>query len=267
MQTVHNAGIKIALEGQGADELFGGYPPHFSIAAFDALRNGAAADFRANMRSTAHSSFANKKNALLLPPKVLLARWFSGSYATAFRQKNAEYGLLRNDFWQQNTDRLQFLTDEHPLQLNALLHRQFTGTTLKFLLRAGDRNAMRHSIETRMPFTDDHELVEFVMQLPAAFKIRNGISKHLLREATKNILPPPIYSRTDKIGFGTPELDWLRHNSPQLLAYITDDMNEFIDVTALRKAWNGLLQNAVQGNTHRLWRIVNFAIWRKVFGA
>ena len=267
MQTVKAAGIKIALEGQGADELFGGYPPHFAVAAFDALRNGAAGEVYAAMRANTHGSFANKKNALLLPPKVLLARWLTGTYCRAFRQNNTAYSWLRNDFWATNAHRLQAAKHEHPLQLNALLHREFTGTTLKFLLRAGDRNGMAHGVESRMPFTDDHELVEYVMHLPAAFKIRHGISKHLLREATQPILPPAIYQRSDKVGFATPEQQWLHAHADHWLTYFTDDMNDYIDVAALRKGWKTTLANTPQGNTHRLWRLLNFAIWRKVFRA
>ena len=80
---------------------------------------------------------------------------------------------------------------------------------------------MGHSIEARVPFTD-YRLVDYVFSLPAAYKIHNGWTKWLLRLAVKDLLPPEIVWRKDKVGFVAPpwasrsELwaSWVKFNFP-----------------------------------------------------
>jgi asparagine synthase (glutamine-hydrolysing) len=181
------------------------------------------------------------------------------------RKKSKEFQLLNDDFWQTNESRLSVLQNEYPLNLNALLHQQFTGNTLKILLHTSDRFAMWHSVESRVPFTDDHDLSEYIMAQHAAYKIKNGVSKTILREATKPFLHPDIYNRKDKIGYASPEKIWLLQHAEHWKTYLTDDMNEFYDVAYLRKNWTILIENTAPNETHKIWRMLNLAIWRKVF--
>jgi asparagine synthase (glutamine-hydrolysing) len=73
-----------------------------------------------------------------------------------------------------------------------------------------DRNSMAHSLEVRHPFLD-HRLVEFLVNLPPEWKIRNGWTKYVLRQAFPE-LPDAIRWRRDKQGFLTPEQQWLKYN-------------------------------------------------------
>ena len=78
-----------------------------------------------------------------------------------------------------------------------------------------DRNSMAHSLEVRHPFLD-HRLVEFLVSLPPEWKIRNGWTKYVLREAFPE-LPDAIRWRRDKQGFLNPEQHWLKHNVNDLI--------------------------------------------------
>ena len=265
MRSVQQANIKIVLDGQGADELFGGYPTHYNTATFEALKTGHFADWKGNFFSKGNTSFANPKQSLVFPIKNGINHSLSAFYAAALRQKNIEFQLLNNDFWHENKARLSVLTNENSTSLNALLHRDFTGNTLKILLHTSDRFAMWHSVESRVPFTDDHDLVEYIMAQSAAFKIRNGTSKLLLREAAKPFLPAEIYNRKDKIGYASPEKNWLLQHAEHWKTYLTDDMNEFYDVAYLKKNWTNIIQKIPVGETHKIWRMLNLAIWRSVF--
>ncbi|MEY4926857.1 MAG: asparagine synthase, partial [Bacteroidota bacterium] len=255
----------VLLDGQGADELFGGYPPHYAIGTFEALFHADFAAWHGNITSKAHSSFANKRDAFLLPLKLIAANGLDYFYKKAYKKSNAEYRLMRPDFWQNNLNRLDLLRNERPLQLNTLLHQQYTGGMLKLLLRTSDRNSMWHSIEMRTPFADSHKLAEYVMQLPASYKIRNGISKHLLREAAQSYLPDAIYNRTDKIGFAPPEQEWLIALLPEIEPYLRKSLPDFMDTDELIKNWKTIATNTPGADTRRLWRILNFAVWRQVF--
>lgn len=80
---------------------------------------------------------------------------------------------------------------------------------LRNLLRYADRNSMAHSREVRLPFLS-HQLVEFVFSMPDAFILKNGWTKYVMREAMKEYLPKEIVWRVDKVGYETPQGNWLK---------------------------------------------------------
>ena len=77
------------------------------------------------------------------------------------------------------------------------------------MLKWEDRNSMWFSLEARVPFLD-YRLVERVLATSADMVINKGMTKHLLREAMRGILPEKIRQRRDKIGFDTPQDEWFR---------------------------------------------------------
>ena len=82
---------------------------------------------------------------------------------------------------------------------------KLTRSSIPHLLRYEDRNSMRFSIESRVPFLDVH-LVEYLFSLPEEYLISDaGCSKYVFREAMRGIVPDAILDRQDKIGFATPE--------------------------------------------------------------
>ena len=85
----------------------------------------------------------------------------------------------------------------------------FRFTSLPALLHYEDRNSTAFSLEARVPFLD-YRLVEFMFSLPTEEKIKNGVTKVILRDAMKGVLPEQIRNRTDKMGFVTPEDIWFR---------------------------------------------------------
>ena len=95
--------------------------------------------------------------------------------------------------------------------LAALSHAQLTGSNLQMLLRFEDRNSMAHSVESRVPFLD-HRVVEFALGLEDEFKLGGGVTKRVLREAMRGVLPDRVRERVDKIAFETPESEWMRGN-------------------------------------------------------
>ncbi len=149
--------------------------------------------------------------------------------------------------------------------LNQMLHQQFTGEDLKVLLRTGDRNSMRFSVESRVPFSDDITLIEKIFSIPSSYKIHRNQSKSLLREAMKNILPNDIYHRSDKLGFATPEYKWLNEKKDFFKQYITTDIDSFVNSKNLCKNWNSIVAGLNPNATQRLFRIIKFSAWKKTF--
>jgi asparagine synthase (glutamine-hydrolysing) len=149
--------------------------------------------------------------------------------------------------------------------LNTMLHHLMAFSSLPTLLRYEDRNSMRFSIESRTPFADDRRLIEAVFAIPSAYKIHNGYSKWLLREAMKDVLPEPIYSRTDKIGFATPETEWLTRNRKALDHFMDFLPSEVFDTIGLREAWSCLVGGLSSSTITQLWRYINMALWIKKY--
>ena len=124
-----------------------------------------------------------------------------------------------------------------------------------------------------MPFSDDLPLIHDAFQIPSAYKIYQGWNKYLLRKSMEDILPTPIGYRKDKIGFATPSSEWLGTLRDDLRSFITRDIEEFINVKALLDDWDSLLESRPKwGQTQNdtlaypdVWRIINFAVWWKVF--
>jgi len=95
--------------------------------------------------------------------------------------------------------------------LKRKLRDDMTTSGLKSLLRYADRNSMAHSIEVRLPFLN-HDLVEFVFTLPDSFLLNKGWTKYVLRMAMNNMLPNSICWRKDKIGYASPQHEWLKND-------------------------------------------------------
>lgn len=122
---------------------------------------------------------------------------------------------------------------------------------------------MAASIESRVPFLD-HKLVEFTARMPREMKLRGGMTKWVLREAMKGILPAEILNRP-KMGFPVPVGNWFRHE----FKHIVDDY-----VLSERSLSRGIFDakfvrelvkrhNAGENHDERLWSLVNFEIWQR----
>ncbi|MFI5344684.1 MAG: asparagine synthase-related protein, partial [Chlamydiales bacterium] len=134
-------------------------------------------------------------------------------------------------------------------------------TSLPTLLQYEDRNSMAFSIESRVPFLD-HRLVEFVFSLNDDDKINKGVTKSILRESLKNILPKAIVERKDKKGFVTPgEVKWLRGPLKHLL---DGDFNQLSFIN--QKKAEQVIREFKKGdnrNANLVWRLATLNDWMK----
>ena len=131
------------------------------------------------------------------------------------------------------------------------------------LLRYEDRNSMAHGIEARAPFLD-HRLVEFALRLGNQHKIVGGDTKRVLRKSMKDLLPPTVLNRRDKIGFATPEEFWFKGPlRAKIETGIEDTLALYpglLDADATRKFAKQSLDGLIPYDS-TLWRIVVFGIW------
>ncbi len=261
MKSISADGVKVVLDGQGGDEVFGGYSsfavPHLS----NLLMSFNIKDFFREYKSV------KKKTEISdLPKKILmnLLEYYSPGFQSALHGRlakkpawiNGDVTRLYNipDTRYSNTFKQHTAKEINFLRLGELLHNE-------------DRNSMAFSIESRVPFLD-HELVEFVFNTDDILKYEAGRTKKLLRNAVSGLLPAEITERKDKMGFVTPgENVWLKKDiKPWVLEYINSEP------LRSKPIWNfditdGNIYNVLEktGNPRLLWRVLNTEMWLRAF--
>jgi len=170
---------------------------------------------------------------------------------------------LNKDFLFTNKERI--FIEEIPNNLNEFLYRHMTYLNLKALLRYEDRNSMRFSIEPRTPFADDINLIEYVFNIPSSYKIHNGWTKYLLRTSMEGVLPKEIQWRRDKVSFATPEKDWLVKNKEFMKSSIKGWLKDFFEEDKILKVFDEILVNQQENAIIPIWKIINFALWRRIY--
>jgi asparagine synthase (glutamine-hydrolysing) len=264
--------VTVVLSGDGGDELFGGYDrytPHPRVVAFDRYSPGAlrrvaaiaaarlphgvrgknflrhvAGDQRRRYLDAIRFFSADEKPALLSPdvlealegpePETRLARHF------------ARYVDLPWPSQMMRFDAETYLPED--------------------VLTKVDRMSMAHSIESRVPLLDN-EVIGFAATLPAAFKLKNGRGKHVLKEVAATLLPRDILDRK-KQGFGVPLGTWFRGNLRELFA------DTLLSPASLKRGYfrpayvRQLVDEHVSGRRDhalRLWQLVVFERWHRQY--
>jgi len=200
-------GITVLLDGQGADEILGGYK-RYTHWYLQQLLVADRAAFAKEKKLLAQNNFIEQWNV-----KNYAAAFLPGKTAGLLQQKAVSAqnsnASINKDFLlkYQNTDTLQKPVVK---TLEDILYYNTFNAGLEELLRYADRNSMAHSREVRLPFLS-HELVEFIFSLPSSYKIKNGFTKWILRQSMQHLLPADIIWRKDKIGYEPPQQQWMQN--------------------------------------------------------
>lgn len=203
--------VSVTLDGQGADEILAGYPYFFGYYFKELAARGRLPRLLAEMSAywrRHRSAYGFKTFLYFCLPRGLrngLRRQDRGYLDPAFYRRHAAQSLIGGE-----------LHGSADLRRALLNHFEYK---LEHLLKWEDRNSMFFSVEARVPFLD-HRLVEGTLALSSDLIIRDGLGKHILRQALAGDLPAEIASRVDKIGFETPQEQWFR--TPAWRDYILD---------------------------------------------
>ena len=131
----------------------------------------------------------------------------------------------------------------------------------ELLLMRVDKMSMASSIEARVPFLD-HPLVEFAMQIPTAWKIRDGTGKHILRLAVQSVIPAEILQRTKQGFCGAADNMLQSRVMDRLVADVRG--SKFLKELFRPEAIELLLSPAHRtANSFKLWNLWNLALWHK----
>lgn len=270
--------VSVALSGDGADELFGGYNRYLFA-----------------------NRFFNKFSYLPNPCRVLLSkailtlseeRWnmlLGGALGNKFANVGSKLHKGANVFtsdtirtlhfdlasqiqspcdWLINATEYTTLFDDgidHFQKLNPI-EQMMAYDLMVYLptdiLAKVDRASMAVSLETRTPFLDP-AVIEFSATLPLDYKIRNGITKWILREVLSRYVPKRLIERP-KVGFGVPLAEWLRGPLRDWAENLLDPRQLHVDgyfnATFIRKKWHEHLTGK-RNWSHQLWSVLMFQAW------
>jgi len=269
MKLAREKGVTILLDGQGGDELFAGYVPFYISYYLELLRHFRLKAFATEMASLSHAPLNHNIIARSMA-KILISEVFPSSVQDCiFKKNHKEISFISRDFFGGDSKFVRTNNGYSSKDLNTALFGFFTGGYLRNLLRWEDRCSMQYSVESRTPFADDIELIEYVFSLASVYKIHQGRSKYLLREAMGSLLPEGIYRRTDKLGFATPQSLWLKQSQQRMKQIISDlsglDSEKFGDAAALLKNWDTIFMKPENSKMMDfVWRYMNFLMWRKI---
>lgn len=262
-------GVVVLLEGQGGDELLGGYNGYAGQRMYSHLEKyewRRMAQFSSCWKRWPGRENGSAWRALigqLIPDNVY-------NLGNKMLGRNPVPKWMNRDFLDKHGVDTRPVRPEQSRKckgrrLMETLLRSLSVDGLSHLLRYGDRNAMRFSIENRVPFLT-LQLAEFVLSLPETYLVdENGETKSVFRASMRGIVPDVILDRSDKVGFDTPMREWMQKN------FLTQG-NIFDQAKHLKIFEVGELKKCVRdgmdpGKTFnwQIWRIYNMISWMERF--
>ncbi|MFK8068877.1 MAG: asparagine synthase (glutamine-hydrolyzing) [Gammaproteobacteria bacterium] len=244
MKASKRAGCKVMLDGQGGDETLLGYENHIIIILRDLLYRFKFLEFISIV--SAIQGFRLSRIRIICASVINLG----------FSWKEKIRYAMKNRLIKDSAKKLEYNSEESPYSATSIFSYQkheLMSTQLPILLRYEDKNSMRHSVETRLPFLD-FNLVNLACSINVQHKVSQGYMKYLLRKSVESILPASVVWRKTKYGFEAPTDLWLSKIRGEMLKCINESklLEEFsIDYSKL--------------NNRQLWRYFSVAKWESVY--
>lgn len=217
MYAAHNAGIKVLLDGQGADELLAGYDYQLIPAYIHSLFRRAVQN---PTKENITEFMAQSKPWLTLSRVKWMVRYLLPFTKSFYRHGSGATNIFTAEYLSSiNKGNKEQEIVKYGEPLNNALYQTHSKTILPGLLHYGDAISMAFSVEYRAPFMD-YRLVEYCFGLGHDKKINNGYTKYLLRESMRGTLVDSVRLRKSKYGFNTPLYEWLSDK----------DYDQFLDI-------------------------------------
>jgi len=236
----------VMLDGQGGDETLLGYEKYYPAYLMD-LKG-----------IKKWSGFMNaSRNSKLSRTQVLSYFFYFTKYKIRLRRLKKRSGYIRSVYLHNFECAEMKQMSEAYLDIKKLQFLEIEKTQLPHLLKYEDKNSMRHSVETRLPFLD-YNVLETALSIKNEYKIKNGWTKYVLRKAVEKLLPASIVWRKNKLGFNSPEKTWTLQLDKQIESEIKDSeiLNKLVDFSKL---------DLTKMDFRSKWRLFNLARWEKIY--
>lgn len=215
-------GIKVLLNGQGADETLTGYYESLYYFLVSLLRKARYNDYFGEIAKISRNYNFSKSFLILRSLQTMASVGTPAGLKKFLRLFKKETPWVSKDIvMDDGLDYSEIKRLSAGDFLNWHLVEGLTISPIPALLHFDDRNSMAFSIESRVPFLD-YRLVEYLYTLTGNLKIKDGYTKYILRESMKGILPEKVRMRTDKKGFQSAAEYWFRND---LKGFVLDIIN------------------------------------------
>lgn len=264
-QLARESGITVTLDGQGADEMLAGYIGYPGQRLRSLTESGQWGEAW---------NFANHWAQWPGRSRMLAGKYFASEISDGklYKLLRSLNGMTALPDWihpgpllergvQIRKPRIRPEFDAPSRRVVDELALSLSKRGLVSLLRHGDRNSMRFSIESRVPFLTI-DMVELLLSMPESYLISpHGETKHVFRAAMRGIVPDDVLDRKDKIGFATPEQEWLFSMKDSMREWMIADLNiPFLDKAAILREFDETVANR-KPFALQVWRWVNFSRW------
>ncbi len=265
-QLAKEAGVTVTLDGQGADEMLAGYNGYPGQRLRSLLETG---QFRAAWKFWNNWSKWPGRNRTLAA-KYLVSELTDGSVYRFLRKLD---GKTNVPDWITILPLLEWgVVLEKPRIRPEIGHKgrrvvdelalSLTRRGIPTLLRHGDRNSMRFSVESRVPFLT-LDMVNLLLSMPEEYLIsKSGETKSVFRAAMRGIVPDDILDRKDKIGFATPEMNVMRSVLKRLEVDAQHSNTLGFDFLKKDEIFKALEKpSKSEGSSWIKWRLINLIGW------
>ncbi|WP_313467097.1 asparagine synthase (glutamine-hydrolyzing) [Carnobacterium sp.] len=257
--------VKVALSGEGADELFGGYGIYNEPHALRMFNHTGKVTNQAINRLAKLMPEGVKGKSFLLRGTIPLENRYVGNakiFEEAEKKKLLKNYNLHYPYHEVTKPFYEQTLGYHPVDRMQLIDIN-TWLSGDLLLNA-DRTTMAHSLELRTPFLDK-EVFEVARQIPANLRIAHGTTKYILRKAVEGIVPEDVIYRK-KLGFPVPIRHWLKDEMYDwALAIINESQTEHL----LNKSYIvDLLDKHRTGKidySRKIWTALTFMVWHRIY--
>lgn len=268
-QEAKKHGIKVLIEGQGADELLAGYHGYPGQRLRSLLAQGRFISAILFLIQWGKWPGRSRKIAL----QFLVAQLTQGRVYHFLRRISGRKPLpkwinkrqVRE--WGVNTQFPDVRSPRAPASRSVMaeLAVSLYQRGLPALLRHSDRNSMYFSIESRVPFLT-LEMADFLLGLPEEYLIsRTGETKSVFRAAMRGIVPDEILDRRDKVGFETPESEWVRSHRDAVLGWVhTAQTVPLLEAEEVAQQISRICDGK-KAYSWQVWRWINFIKWYQHF--
>lgn len=258
--------VKVVLSGEGADELFGGYPMYLAGGHFDKyckrvpkfLRKGAAAIAKKLPNFTG-------KNFIIRGAMEPYERFMRANYVftTEERQKYLKRPIVTKK--PEEYSKIYFEEAGKVDEPTALQYADMKTWMMYDILLKADRMSMANSLELRVPFLDI-KMLELALKIPTRFRAHDEVTKVALRSAAIKQLPERTANKK-KLGFPVPLNDWLREDKyyeKVKKAFLSDISEKFFNTNELMKLLDEH-KSGKNGNMQKIWSFYSFILWYEQF--
>lgn len=269
--------VTVALSGDGADEVFGGYNKH--LAHYRAL-NGGLSNTLVKLASPLYGLLPQSRNTKISNKIRQLSRFAKGlklseqdrymAWASLMDEDTASRMLNRKVLIQDNNRRkfniISCIRDDK--QIGDILYADMQLVLVSDMLFKVDMMSMAESLEVRSPFLD-HRLVNFAFSLPCNYLVNRRKRKMILQDAYRQQLPYELYNRP-KHGFEVPLLNWFRGELRSTIEtdYLNDSFireQNIFNPEMVRQLKSQMLSKSPGDSPAHIWALIVFQHWWKKY--